>query len=186
MIPFPEIEKIAEPARPAADAAGAWWWWVAAVLAGLVLLGVAAGVMTAMVRRASLPGVPVKPEKLALRALKSLRRRAGELDGPAFGVALTEIVRTYLHRRTGMPARFATTEQILGRTRRPDDPPPPPPVVNFAPVLEGCDALKFGGGTAAARESLLDAAEAAVRTLSSAPPPRVLTLLPSLPDAPPA
>jgi hydantoinase/carbamoylase family amidase len=186
MIPFPEIEKIAEPARPAMDAGGAWWWWVAAVLLGLIVLGIAAGLIAALARRASLPGVPVRPEKLALREIKALRRRAGELDGPAFGAALTEIVRAFLHRRTGMPARFATTEQILGRSRRADDPPPPPLVVNFAPVLEGCDTLKFGGGTPAARESLLDAAEAAVKTLSFAPPPRVLTILPPITDAPPA
>ncbi len=183
MIPFPEIEKIAEPARPAADAAGAWWWWVAAVLLGLIVLGTSAGIIVALVRRASLPGTPVRPEKLALREIKALRRRADQLDGPAFGVALTEIVRAFLHRRTGMPARFATTEQILGRARRADDPPPPPVVANFAPVLEGCDALKFSGG-AAARESLLDAAEAAVRSLASAPPPRVLTILTPAADAP--
>jgi len=185
MIPFPEIEKIAEPVRPAMDAGGAWWWWVAAVLLGLIICGIATVLIAALTRRASLPGVPVRPEKQALREIKALRRRAGELDGPAFGAALTEIVRAFLHRRTGMPARFATTEQILGRARRADDPPPPPVVANFAPVLEGCDALKFGGGTAA-RDSLLDAAEAAVKSLATAPPPRVLTILPPLPDAPPA
>ena len=187
MIPFPDIEKIAEPTLPAADAAGAWWWWVAAVLLGLIVVGIIIGIVVTLARRASLPGVPGRPEKLALREIKSLRRRAGELDGPAFGATLADIVRAFLHRRTGMPARFATTEQILGRARRPDEPPPPPVVAPFAPVLEGCDALKYSSGSAAARESLLDAAESALQSFAAAPPPRVLTILPPpLPHAPSA
>jgi len=178
MIPFPELEKIAEPTTRSADPGAAWWWWLAATILGLVVLGVLIGVLTTLGRQAGAPGAPVRVEKLALRELKSLRRRAETLDGPAFGAALSEVVRMFLHRRMGLPARFATTEELLGRSRAADEAPPPPVVTQFAPVLEGCDALKFGGGTAAARESLLEAAEAAIRTVAKAPAPAILTLLP--------
>jgi hypothetical protein len=178
MIPFPEIEKIAEPPRQAVDHATGWWY-VAAVILGLIVLAIVVGLIVMLIRRATLPGVPIRPEKLALRDLKALRRRAGTLDGAAFGSALTEVVRVFLHRRLGMPARYATTQELLGRTRRPDEPPPPPVLALFTPVLEGCDALKFSTGSQTARESLLDAAEAAVKSVTSAPPPRILTLLPA-------
>ena len=184
-LPFPELEKIAEPKLPDA-AAGTWWWYALAVVLGLVALGIIIGMLVVLARRAAVPGLPSRPEKLALKELKALRRRAEALDGPAFGVALGEVVRTFLHRRLGMPARFSTTEELLGRTRRPDEPPPPPAMAAFAPVLEGCDALKFSSAGAATRAALLEAAESALKSVSAAPPPQILTVLPSLPDAPPA
>lgn len=178
MIRFPELEKIAEPTARTVDAGAAWWWWVAAAILGLVVLGIIIGVLATLGRRAGRPGAPVRAEKLAQRELKALRRRAESLDGPAFGAALSEVVRLFLHRRMGLPARFATTEELLGRSRAADEAPPPPLVAQFAPVLEGCDALKFGGGTAAARESLLEAADSALRAVAKAPAPAILTVLP--------
>lgn len=177
MLPFTNIEKIAEPPRPPEHAAE-WWGWLA--LGVLILVGAAifAGLMVALYKRASLPPLPGRPDKMALREIKSLRRRGASVEGPAFGVALTEIIRVFLHRRLGLPARYATTPQLLGRSRRDDEPPPPPVIETFAAALDGCDALKFStGASQATRDSLLDAAEAAVKSVAAAPPPRVLTLL---------
>lgn len=167
MIPFPEIEKIAEPPLPPEQMASSWWWWAGAALLGLIVLGVLVWIAAGLFRRAALPTAPARPEKLALRELKHLRRKAAEMPAEAFAAALSGIVRSFLARRTGLAARFATTEEITGRTRRAGQAPPPPPLAAlFAPVLEGCDALRFGGTGAAgaqATESLLHAAEEAVQ-----------------------
>ena len=119
-------------------------------------------------RRAAIPGPPGRPEKLALREVNDLRKRAGSLGAVEFGAALSGIVRGFLHRRMGMLARFATTEEILGKTRRRDLPPPPPLVSAFTGVLEGCDALKFGSSTAVERERLLAEAESAIEAVNAA------------------
>ena len=168
MLPFPELEKIAEPQSPAVEQAAAWWWWAGAVVLGPIVLGIIVGVIAGMVRRAAIPGAPGRPEKIALREIKALRRRAESQDAPAFGAALSEIIRTFLHRRVGMLARFATTEEILGKARRGDVAPPPPMVTAFTDVLEGCDALKFSSSTAVAREGLLASAESALKAVSTA------------------
>lgn len=191
MIPFPEIEKIAEPPPPPMVEASAWWWWAGAVLLGLILLGLVVWAAAVFFRRASVPMAPARPEKLALRELKHLRRKAAEMNPETFAAALSGIVRSYLNRTTGLPARFSTTEEITGRTRRSGQVPPPPPLVAlFAPVLEGCDALRFGGASGEAREALLQSAEEAVNAagrLVKAEPPRVaVTNPPPQTDAPAA
>ena len=190
ILPFPEIERIAEPQSPAVEHAAAWWWWVGAAVMGLIVLGIIIGVIAGLTRRAVLPAAPARPEKLALREIKALRRRAGSLEAPAFGAALSEIIRTCLHRRMGMLARFATTEEILGKSRRRNEAPPPPLVTVFTGVLEGCDALKFGSSTGIDRDRLLSDAETALHTVAAAvkhpaPAPPVHTG-PALSDAPAA
>lgn len=168
MIPFPEIEKIAEPTAAPVEHAAQWWWWAAAGLLALVVAALVVWLLVAAARRAMVPGAPVRPEKLALRELKSLRKRSAALSDPEFGTALSAVVRSFLHRRMGLFAHFATTQEILGQTRRRDEAPPPPLTAAFSSVLEGCDALKFGGGAAGNREPLLAAAEAAVQAVSAA------------------
>lgn len=168
MLPFPELEKIAEPQAPAVEQAASWWWWVGAAVLGLIVVGIIIGFIVGMARRGAMPSVPSRPEKIALREIKALRRRAESLEAPAFGAALSEIIRAFLHRRMGMLARFATTEEILGKTRRRDEVPPPPIVSAFTDVLEGCDALKFSSSTAVARDQLLASAESALKAVTAA------------------
>jgi hypothetical protein len=198
MLPFPDIKVIAEPPSPPVEHAAAWWWWAGAILIGLIALGLIIWGISALARRASVPAVPLRPEKLALRELKHLRKNAAGLTAFEFGTALSGIVRSFLHRRVGMLARFATTEEITGRSRPAGQAPPSPLAASFAAVLEDCDALKFGPGTAAAREELIAKAESALNAvndalkqhappsinlppISPAPPP---SSLPELPHAP--
>ncbi len=168
MLPFPELEKIAEPPPPAVEQAVSWWWWAGAVVLGLIVLGIIIGIIAGLTRRGTLPSAPGRPEKQALREIKALRRQGEALEAPAFGAALSEIIRTFLHRRMGMLARFATTEEILGKARRGDEAPPPPLVTAFTAVLEGCDALKFSSSTAVARDRLLADAESAFHAVAAA------------------
>jgi hypothetical protein len=187
MIPFPEIEKIAEPQAPVVEQAAAWWWW-----AGVAVLGVILGVLfvwglVALFRQAALPAAPPAPEKLALRQLKALRKSAASMEAPEFGSALSGIIRAFLHRRMGMLARFATTEEILGTSRRPDHAPPPPVVRAFSRVLEACDALKFAAGNSGNRDELLAATETAIREITGAlrqRPALAVLQSPPLPEVP--
>jgi hypothetical protein len=197
MLPFPDkIEKIAEPPAPALEMASTWWWYAGAGVLGLIVLGLLIWGLIVMARRVSVPAAPVRPEKLALRELKHLQKQSAGLTAFQFGTALSDIVRTFLHRRVGMLARYATTEEILGRSRADTQAPPPPLVTAFAEVLEDCDALKFGPGSATARGELISKAEAAFRSVSEALkhheapavqlPPVPSQPPPTLPEVPPA
>lgn len=197
MIPFPELEKIAEPQAPPVEQAVAWWWWIGAVALVLVLLAVFIWGLRTFLRRRALPAAPGIPERLALREIKTLRRRSENLTALEFAGALSGIVRAFLHRRMGMLARFATTEEILGRSRRGGTVPPPPLVNAFASVLEGCDALKFGSGHTDSRDALMTDAESAIGLVAEAmkirPAPGTaiaaalsVPALPPLPVIPPA
>ncbi len=179
MLPFTEIEKIAEPIRPAVHAAD-WWWMLGLGILIAVGIGVFMWVMMALEQRVGLPAIPQSPERAALKELKALRRKASALTGPAFGAAVTDILRGFMHRQLGLPAKFSTTAELLGKSRRPEDPPPPPVVESFGPVLDSCDALKYSNSaTPAERDGILQAAEAAITAVASAPPPRILTPAPS-------
>ncbi len=169
MIPFPEIEKIAEPQTPAtAGQAVSWWWWAGAVVLGLIVLALLIWGLRVFFLRISMPAAPARPEKVALRELRALRKRADSLSPREVGCQLADLIRAFLHRRTGLLAKFATTEELTGRSRRPDQAPPPPLAAAFAAVLDGCDALKFGASSVDARVQLLAAAEAALREVSAA------------------
>ena len=179
MLPFTEIEKIAEPVRPAVHAAE-WWWMAGLGILIAVGIGVFIWVMMALEHRVGLPAIPQSPGRAALKELKALRRKAAAFTGPAFGSAIADILRGFMHRQLGLPAKYSTTAQLLGRSRRPDEPPPAPVVEAFAAVLDNCDALKFSNSASPAeREAILQAAEQAIQAADSAPPPRILTPVPT-------
>lgn len=185
MLPFPEIEKIAEPPTPVVEPGTPWGWWAAAIALGLVLLGMAVWLGVALWRRWSLPGVPAMPEKLALRELKSLRKTAAGMAPAEFAGALSGVVRALLQRRMGLLPN-STTPELLGRAQSPGAVPPPPLTAVFAGVLESCDAVKFGGSAALDRAALLAEAEAAVHSLKqSLSTPPVAHPPPPAPAAPP-
>ncbi len=160
-----------------------WIWWVAAgVLAGLLLAGLFLW-MRSVGRRLALPGLPPGPGKVAVRALESLRQAAPSLGAEDFAARLSEIVRTFLHRQTGVLAHYATSPEILGDRPRTDQPPPPPVIAAFREVLTASDALKYGPVTPDRKvqtDALIDSALIAVRA-AAAPLPTVAA--PSLPAA---
>jgi Domain of unknown function (DUF4381) len=187
MLPFPNIEDIAQPKAPDPPPGVDWGWWVAAVVLGLIALGLIIWLVRVLWKRSALPGAPALPEKLALRELKALGKSAGPLAAPEFAAALAGIVRSFLHRRTGLLAHYATTPEILGNAATVTA-PPPPLTAAFSSVLEACDAIKFGSGAAPDRAVLIAQTEAAIeqvrRALSSppaapAPPPPVPPTLPA-------
>jgi len=194
VLEFPPIRDIAPPVEPEAAATMPWIWWVAAVVLAMVLLAGLFLWMRSVRRRLALPGLPPRPAKLAVRALESLRLAAPKLGAEAFAAQLSEIVRTFLHRQTGVLAHYATSPEILGDRPRADQPPPPPVIAAFRDVLSASDAMKYGPVTpdrTVQTDALIDSALIGVRAASAPLPPAsparppVLDLPPSLPPEPP-
>ncbi len=182
MLEFPKIRDIAPPVEPSASLVLPWMWWAAAAgLAILLLAGLFLWLRSAG-RRVALPGLPARPDKLATQALAALRQAAPQLSADDFAARLSEIVRTFLHRQTGVLARYATSPEILGDRPRPNQPPPPPVIAAFREVLTASDALKYGP-TAVDRtvqtNALIDSALAAVKAAS------LVEVAPAFPPAPP-
>jgi hypothetical protein len=100
-------------------------------------------------RRSAKSAAPTPTERLA-----ALEARADALDGPAFAAELAHVLRTHLEAAHGVPApRRATPE--LGDA---------PPLDRFKPILDRCDAAKFGGAPLDRRDLL-----AAARDLLAEP-----------------
>ncbi len=168
MLPkFPDLEKISEPPRPLPDPVASWWWVAGAIILGIILLGLLTWGIVVLIRRSSVPALPAGPEKGVLDGLMELRKQAAGMTPPVFGAALSGLVRSFLHRRTGMLARFATTEEILGKSRAADQAPPPPVVAAFSSILESCDAMKYGTtpNAQAAFADLISRTESAIRAV---------------------
>lgn len=142
--PFPEINvsspvQDTDEARPvtgiehlpslpsATDSRGL----VGAVLAGLLAAALSAVVVVWMMRRRK--PVPLSPAEWATRELDALEGA----DGDDFAERLSDVVRTYLERRSGLPATRRTTAELLVVVVEGF------PVEAVRPILERCDAAKF-------------------------------------------
>ena len=192
MIPFPELETIVEPVAPGAaggTSAALWWWLLAGVMVAVVLM---LGWMwlRAVSRRLAVPGLPPEAAREALRRLEELGARQNA-DGLVVAGEVSEIIRHYLDRSTGVMARYATTPELMGRVRR-RVPPPLPAVAVFEGVLAACDRVKYGAG-AEERAALIASAVAAVEASRAAPLPEPVTpgilnttqaAVPPIPNAP--
>lgn len=189
MLEFPEIRDIAPPVEPSAAVVLPWMWWVAACgLAVLLVLGLYLW-MRSVGRRLALPGLPLRPDKMAAQSLEALRQVSPKLNADDFAARLSEIVRTFLHRQTGVLARFATSPEILGDRHRADQPPPPPVIASFRDVLTASDALKYGPTVAdrtVQTDALIDSALAAVKLASLVEVAPSFTPVPQPPPALPA
>ena len=160
-----------------------WMWWVAAGALAIMLLAGLFLWMRAVSRRIALPKLPANPDKIAVQDLELLRQLAPRLSADDFAARLSEIVRTFLHRQTGVLAKFATSPEILGDRPRADQPPPPPAIPAFREVLTASDALKFGpteSGRAVQTDALIDSTLAAVKAAAVGDPSVASTAIPQL------
>ncbi len=186
---FPPIRDIVPPVEPPPVPWPVWIWWTGAgVLAVILLVGFWFW-MRSLGRRLELPGLPAGPEKTATRALEVLRKSAPGMAADAFAAQLSEIVRTFLHRQTGVLARYSTSPEILGDRRRDDRPPPLPSIGAFREVLTASDALKYGPAVADRKvqtDALIDAALSAVRAAAHPLPPAAPVLPAAFGAGPPS
>jgi hypothetical protein len=188
MIPFPELEKIVEPVAPgsASGAGPAWWWWLLAALLAALALVAALTLLGRIVHRFRFPAIPHDPAREAIRQLEALQRHAASSPTPETAAAVATTVRHYLDRLSGIMARYTTTEEMMGHSRRPA-PPPTPAVAACEAVLSQCDQILFGNSSAQP-ETLINSALSAIRASQSAAAvsPHPPHQPPPLPHAPPA
>ncbi len=174
MLEFPPIKDIAPPIEPPAAAVLPWLWWLLVAFFALLLLSTLFLWLRSAARRWALPSLPGKPLKRALQDLAALRQRAPSLSAQHFAAQLSHILRTFLHRHSGVLAHFATSPEILGDRPGPDRPPPPPAIAAFRHVLSATDALKYGPPAPLPPDkasALLDDAAAAIQAAAAPPSP---------------
>ncbi|HET6575888.1 MAG TPA: hypothetical protein VFG68_19960 [Fimbriiglobus sp.] len=106
-----------------------------AVLAALGVAVVLVGVVGAWLLRRRRRVPPPSPEEWAIARLDELAP-----GDPAFADRLSDVLRTYLERRSGLPATRRTTAELLTAIGSDGL-----PVELVRPVLERCDAAKFAG-----------------------------------------
>lgn len=136
--------------KPPASPPPADWWWLALMAAGLALAGL--GLLGW--RRWRAPRAARPPEEVALSQLERLGRLGLHERGLSerFHTLLANIVRSYLERKYGLPARRRTTPEFLQEVQ--SDAPLDPQVRAFlADFLRRCDLIKFAGVEADAQQS---------------------------------
>jgi hypothetical protein len=171
---------------PLATFPGPWWPWVllAVAIIGLVALLVywwrtrpRAPAPAPVEGEVPAPQPPDPPHKIALRALRFLEINTDLGDREhlkPFYVEMADVLRTYLAKRLGVPARERTTAELVRLLRR--RPEVPRRVVGrVAAVLELADLVKFADlrpSPQDSRTAILEA-RAAIGTLEDAlrPPP---------------
>lgn len=181
MIPFPELEKIVEPVAPgsAAGTGPAWWWWLLAALVATLALITVFTLVRNLIRHFRLPATPPDPAREAIRQLETLQRTTDATTEAETAAAVSTIVRHYLDRLSGIMARYSTTEEIMGHSRKPA-PPPTPAISACEAILASCDQIRFGN-TSIPPATLVSTALNAIRASQAAPAPSA----PPTPQQPP-
>ena len=113
-----------------------WGWWLLAV-AVIVLI---AGAVWWMIRHRRLAQISAKDA--ALTDLSDLRARAPELDGYQFGVAVSDILRTYLTKAHNLRASKQTSREFLEDLER-EKPFTEKRQERLREFLQACDFLKY-------------------------------------------
>ncbi len=151
---------------PIHDIAGPVWffpypmWMVVAAVAALLVF---IGLIIWLVRRARRARA-LTPTERALAALTDLRREGGEADPYAFGVKVSDALRTYIRDQHGLDAVTRTSLEFLAALREnaafTDN-----EKAALAEFLESADLLKYARQSAGAEEiqTLLSIAERLVR-----------------------
>ena len=187
MIPFPELEKIVEPLAPgsAAGTGPAWWWWILAALVATLALITVFTLLRKLIRHFQFPATPPDPAREAIRQLETLQRNSSATTETETAATVSTIVRHYLDRLSGIMARYSTTEEIMGHSRKPA-PPPTPAISACETILASCDQIRFGN-TSIPPATLISDALNAIRSSQAAPaPPATSHQPPPLPHAPAA
>lgn len=141
-----------------------WVWW-AIIGGGIVLLTVLAIVGVKIARR-QMASQPPSPRHIALRDLHQLRTTGKDMDAYAFGVAVSDILRTYIAQYYSLHATQQTSPEFLASIatsarfsdaeRR-----------LLAAFLEQCDLRKYAREQAGDNEALLQSAYAFIESAAA-------------------
>jgi len=136
------------------------WMVVCAALGTILLVGLLAWGLKAWLAHKR----PLTNQERALAALEALRRNMSGVEPYAFGVAVSDGVRTYIHAQHGLPSTTKTSIEFLDSIRNnhvfTDN-----EKAGLAVFLEGTDFLKFARAEAGESEmiGLLETAGRLVR-----------------------
>lgn len=146
-LPHPEIPQ------PAGLSLGVPLWFI---IAGAVLiLAIIALVLWLLFKPKSVPQAPPRqPWQTALRALRDLRSRSGDLPPPEIGHRVSEILRTYYLDRYAIPAPYRTTPELFPPRDRPELPPRLEWRKRFEPMAATYDAMAFAPNPATQTEAV--------------------------------
>ena len=167
MNPITSAPAAAPTPAPIHDIVGPVWffpwpiWMVVCIALGaLLLLGLAAWGIKVLIARKR----PLTNQERALAALELLRRNMAGVEPYAFGVAVSDAIRTYIHAQHGLPSTTKTSIEFLDSIRNnhvfTDN-----EKAGLAVFLEGTDLLKFARAEAGESEmiGLLETAGRLVR-----------------------
>ena len=153
---------------PLNDIVGPVWFWPyplwMTVAAGVALLVILAGLFWLLTKLLSRPAVPPTNRQKALAALEALRGAIAGADPYAFGVTVSDSIRSYIRAEHSLQATTQTSLEFLNSIRS-------NPLfsenekVGLTVFLEKTDLLKFARAEAGEREmlDLLDIAARLVR-----------------------
>ncbi len=136
-------------------------WVVALIAAGLLVV---IGLIIWLVMRKR-PARPLSAKERALQSIADLRREGPEAEPYAFGVRVSDALRTYIRDQHGLDAVTRTSVEFL-ETLRENPAFSEEEKVQLSTFLESVDMLKYARQDAPAEEiqSLLDTAEKLVRS----------------------
>jgi hypothetical protein len=141
-----------------------WVWW--AIGGGALLLITALILVGVWLARRQLATQPPSPRHIALRELHQLRTSGAGMDAYAFGVAVSDILRTYISQYYSLHATQQTSPEFLASIatsarfsdaeRR-----------LLAAFLEQCDLRKYARVQAEDNEALLASAYAFIESATA-------------------
>jgi len=132
-LPHPDLPDI--PAVPEATP------WVMLISAGLLIAALAGLIIWLLFSLPKLPPTPPAPEarRKALGRLKTLRSEAETLPPPEVSSHVSQILRTYLYDRFGLPGPTRTTQEIFEAGSKASTAVSP----EFVSVVQWCDEISF-------------------------------------------
>lgn len=113
-----------------------WAWWLLVVA---IILLITAGIWWFLRRRQQ---AQISAKETALTELSSLQARAPKLDGYQFGVAVSDILRTYLTKAHNLRASQQTSREFLEELER-EKRFPEKRQERLREFLQACDFLKY-------------------------------------------
>ena len=146
-------------------------WVLPAILAGVIVVAVLAYVLWRRRQRVSHPRLPSLSEQ-ALERLESARALMRPATAREFGIAASEVIRTYIERRFDIMVTQRTTEEFLQTLLQSSNDTLARHRSLLEEFLHRCDFVKFAGAslTLTDMESLFGSARGFV--LETAEPPR--------------
>jgi hypothetical protein len=151
LLPQFVLAKAAEDIRDirGPKAALAWPWWATALLAGALAVALYAAFVIFRRRRGRARGRDLSWSEQALQRLEHAKLLMQPATARDFGIAASEVIRSYIEKRFDVTATQRTTEEFLQTLLHSSNEPLARHRQLLAQFLEQCDFVKFAGAAPA-------------------------------------